>query len=71
MNAEYWEASAKFNENVRELFERLATVLFEKSLIQALSSKHESTEIGKLSKKFIKKFFDSTRHRKTQFRQNF
>jgi hypothetical protein len=62
MNAEYWEASAKFNENVRELFERLAAVLFERSLIHALSSKNETTEIGKLSKSIHFHSFDSARH---------
>jgi GTPase SAR1 family protein len=51
INAEYWEASAKFNDNVRELFERLAAVLFEKSLMQALASpNHQTAEIGRLSK---------------------
>eukprot|EP01119_Soliformovum_irregulare_P020989 TRINITY_DN6879_c0_g1_i2.p1 TRINITY_DN6879_c0_g1~~TRINITY_DN6879_c0_g1_i2.p1 ORF type:complete len:257 (-),score=46.91 TRINITY_DN6879_c0_g1_i2:494-1264(-) len=45
IGAEYWTASAKMNDNVRSLFERIAVVLFERSIFSVVS-RDSATEIA-------------------------
>jgi small GTP-binding protein len=44
IGAEYWECSAKTGEYVKNLFDRIAVVLFESSIIRFLYSNHQDCE---------------------------
>jgi hypothetical protein len=66
MQAEYWKTSAKISilvlifdslpqdENVQQLFERIAVTLFEKAILRSITNEKEEqrTEIGSGRKQF-------------------